>query len=379
MSEKKLKVLQALYCLSRGGAERLAIDITKELNKREGIEARLISFYEGKGAEYDTAGIPYQFCPSSVKLPLMGKNKLYAEEFRKTLDDFKPDIIHSHSYISEIITRFEVYDNVKYFTHCHDNFREFAKWSYTSLSNKKKITNYLERSWLFKRYEKCNNNFIAISKNTEAFFKKNLPENLKNNVFLLNNAIDFNRFFKPDLQGKVMRQINLISTGSLIDGKNHLFLIELVKNLHARKYKITLEILGEGINRKKLEGKIDEYNLNEIIFLRGVIQNVEDYLHKANIYVHAAKYESFGLVLLEAMAAGLPVICLDGGGNRDIIEQGKNGFMIYEKKPELFVQAIIDLVANPLLYNKMSAYAIEYARKFDIKLYVDRLLEIYRK
>ena len=94
--------------------------------------------------------------------------------------------------------------------------------------------------------------------------------------------------------------------------------------------------------------------------------------------MHAATYEPFGLVLIEAMAAGLPVVCLDGGGNRDIMEQNKNGIMVHQQDAKVFAEAILHIANNPTIYNEMSAYAAQYAARFDIKPYVDRLLELYR-
>jgi len=78
------------------------------------------------------------------------------------------------------------------------------------------------------------------------------------------------------------------------------------------------------------------------------------------------------------MAAGLPVVTLDGKGNRDIIEQGKNGFMIYKQSAELFADKIIELIKNKELYQSMSAYAVEFAKKYDIKEYVDKLIDLYK-
>ena len=56
---------------------------------------------------------------------------------------------------------------------------------------------------------------------------------------------------------------------------------------------------------------------------------MEEYLENSNLYVHTAFSEAFGLVLIEAMTAGLPVIALDAKGNRDIIENGKNRLEIF--------------------------------------------------
>ncbi|MDB4091086.1 glycosyltransferase family 4 protein, partial [Crocinitomicaceae bacterium] len=93
---------------------------------------------------------------------------------------------------------------------------------------------------------------------------------------------------------------------------------------------------------------------------------------------HSATYEPLGLVLLEAMAAGLPIITLDGKGNRDLMEQGKNGYMIHQQDPKEFAQKIISLVENKGKYAEISNYCKEYVKQYDIKEYVNKLLALYK-
>ena len=79
------------------------------------------------------------------------------------------------------------------------------------------------------------------------------------------------------------------------------------------------------------------------------------------------------------MASGLPVISLDGRGNRDIIFNGKNGFLILKNNTNLFFEKILFLKNNPKEYEMMSNFAKTFAKTFDIINYVDRLTEIYSK
>jgi len=106
--------------------------------------------------------------------------------------------------------------------------------------------------------------------------------------------------------------------------------------------------------------------------------NVANYYAAANVYVHVATYEPFGLVILEAMASGLPVVTLDGKGNRDLIKEGENGFMIYNQSPEEFAEAIEKTVKDKNAYRKMSENALAFAKKHDIASYTDKLIKLYR-
>jgi len=377
-----MKILYIIPSLKKGGGERLVLNIYRELMKRENVNVRLITFSEQNDYSFLSQNILYEVISSKVVPSISGKGIVQVDELLSFIKDFKPDIIHSHLFEAEIISRWKLIKNIAYVTHCHDNMKQFRKFSLKTLIKKELFANFYEKQILIKQYKKCNNHFIVISKDTEQYFRKTLQQSLSKNIHFLPNAINFNIFNNSNkTKAKLDKNaiVKLISVGSLVDKKNQIFFIDVVKLLHEKKIKVQLELLGEGPNKKLLEKKILDNNLKDFIFLKGNISNVEDYFHHSSIYVHAASYEPFGLALLEAMAAGLPVVCLDGKGNRDIIEQGKNGFMVYEKNAELFAGKIIDLIENEELYHSMSVYAVEFARKYDIKEYVDKLLDIYNK
>ena len=109
------------------------------------------------------------------------------------------------------------------------------------------------------------------------------------------------------------------------------------------------------------------------------MKNVEDFMRNAEFYIHTATYEPFGLVLLEAMASGLPVISLDGKGNRDIIEHKKNGFIFQEQSAEEFGNTLIELKENKNKYMKFVIEGYETAKKNDIKNYINKLLVLYKE
>jgi glycosyltransferase involved in cell wall biosynthesis len=100
------------------------------------------------------------------------------------------------------------------------------------------------------------------------------------------------------------------------------------------------------IVRKPFEEKAKALGVSDQCFFEGNVNNVEQYLWDADIYVHTATYEPLGLVLLEAMAAGLTVVTLDGGGNRDLMIDGKNGYLLYDENQNLFVDKILNLWEN---------------------------------
>lgn len=360
-----------------GGAERLVIDICNELDKRNDIEVKLLVLSDRIDFDDKTIKFDYSVIQSYLSLSLKGSNQAVLKEFVDVVTEFEPDIIHSHLFEAELLSRWKVFPNINYVTHCHDNMSQISGFSIKK-SLKKNITDYYERNLIFKRYMNCDNNFIAISKDTNEYFKKVIPKSLKKNIFHLSNAIDFKRFyFEKRAKPKSDKIIHAVCVGSLVNKKNQAFLIPIVSYLKTKGYNCKIDILGDGPNRKILQSKIDSSNLNKEIILHGNVKNVEEFMRNAEFYIHPATYEPFGLVILEAMAAGLPVISLDGKGNRDIIQHKINGFIFKDQNAEKFGNTLIELKESPDEYLRYVKEGHKYSANNDISQYIKRLVNYY--
>lgn len=374
-----MKVVHTISQFYMGGAQTLLLDISKELNSR-GVETEILCFSKGNDLEEKTRHLPYfNIIPSKAELFTSKQNKYTVMEAKKFIDSFKPDIIHSHLLEAEFITRAINYKKAKYFSHCHDNMPSFKNFSIKSFFQKSLLTNFYEKNVLLNLYRKTGgNHFIAISKDTYSYFNESLPDDL-NNINLLYNAINFKRFFYSDEKVIKKPELKLVTVGSLVNKKNQSFLVDVVSELKQKNIKVQLDVLGDGPNRAKIERKIKDGNLQNEITLHGNVPNVESYLWNSDVYVHSATEEPFGLVLIEAMAARLPVVTLDGKGNRDLIEEGRNGFMLFENNAKKFSDQIVSLYQDEKKYKKISQYAVEYARNYDIRNYVDKLIFLYEE
>lgn len=370
-----MRILFIIPNLRKGGAERLVLDICNELTNREGVVVKLITFTAQNEYVFLTQNIDWEIVPASIRLSLTKKNKLSVDQLQRSIEGFKPDIIHTHLFEAEIVSRSCSYPHAKWFSHCHDNMAQFRRFSFKTLFNKELLTNYYEKRFLFKRYKvNGGNHFIAISKNAESYFKSNVRSF---SVTLLHNAINYSHFYKPKELPISLTKVRLVNIGSLVDKKNQKFLIEVAGVLSVRNIDFELNLLGDGVNRTDIQQQITENKLNDCVILQGNVNDVEKYLWQSDIYVHSAIYEPLGLVLIEAMAAGLPVITLDGKGNRDLIEEGKNGYMLCSQNAEEFADKIMELWSNQDKYWEMSKYAQGYAKRYDIKEYVSNLLILY--
>jgi glycosyltransferase involved in cell wall biosynthesis len=340
------------------------------------VEVRLIILHNKIEHDISDYNFPIIYINSSFSLSIFRSNSYQIDEYIQLLNDFKPDVIHSHLFEAEVFTRCYLLNNIKYVSHVHDNIIELKNNNFFSLRTKNELIKWFERKWILNKYTRTGNIFITISNDTKNYIDTNLPKTEGLKFCKLLNAINYKKFSSTK-ERNIPKVLKLISVGSLVKKKNHTFLIDVVKELNLLSIKTELIILGEGPLREHLENKVKEYNLTSVIHFMGNVTNVQDYLNDATLYVHSATYEPFGLVLLEAMASGLPVVSLDGHGNKDIVIDGYNGYFITQNDPLEMTRRISDIASSDGLYITMSNNAKLFAKDFDIEGYVNQLITIY--
>lgn len=372
-----MRVLHVIPNLLKGGAQRLAIDICNEISKKESLECKILVLSKSNNEfKYCSSTLDITYCSVSFKLSIFKQNQININSYENFIDEFKPDIIHSHLYFSELVCHENSRPNIKYFSHLHSNRSVFKKKTIFNFFSKKSIYEIFEKNRLLIKYKKANIKFISISSDTYKFFTKEMPK-YRNDLISLPNAINFLRF-KTVKKTPSLRKIKLITVGSLVPKKNHIFLVEVVNYIKNKNYKVSLNIVGDGPERKNIQNRILEMNLTSNIKLSGNQDLVEEQFKKADFYVHSAIYEPFGLVILEAMASRLAVVSLNGSGNSDIIDNGINGFILSENNHKKFGDIVINLFSKPKEYAKIVNKGYENTLNYNIKVYVNKLFKIYK-
>lgn len=366
-----MKVIHLIPEFRKGGAERLCIDICYELKKRK-IDYLLITFNDFNLYEELTKNIDYKIVNIDFKLSVFKKNKIDLKNLNKAVEDFSPDIIHSHLFVGEIISQSIDYKALR-ICHVHDDIKQLNKLKFSSFISKTKVTNYYERLYYLKQKKSNNTIYMCISKDSKKIIENKIPNS---NCVFFPNAININNF-KP-INRKIKNTINLISIGSFYEKKGHSLLLKTLFELNElSNLKFELHLIGDGALKDKLIDETKKLKLTKKVVFHGIVANPEKYLQKSYLYVHAASYEPFGLVLIEAMSTGLPVISTDGKGNRDIINKN-NGILLNHRNPKKYAIEILNLIKNTNTYENKVIGALETAKKYDITRYVDKLLEFYK-
>jgi len=150
--------------------------------------------------------------------------------------------------------------------------------------------------------------------------------------------------------------------------------LQAIFRSRAQGVNVTLDLVGDGNDRKRLEDLARSLGLQGAVRFRGSVSDaeLERALRESHVFAMPSKKEGFGIVYLEAMAAGLPCIGANHGGTPEVIEHGESGFLIEYGDVDQFAFFLRALQASPALYAAMSNAALRRATEI---LTLDRMTQ----
>lgn len=192
-------------------------------------------------------------------------------------------------------------------------------------------------------------------------------------IKIIYDPIDFKpaELSKEEARKKIGIHGNLlISVGKLAPWKGFKMLIKIMPKLLEINQFFRLVIIGDGPDRKNLELIIRNLGLDRKVYLVG--QKSKDelavYLAASDIFILNSGYEGFPRELLEAMAAGIPIVASAVMGNREIVHQGENGFLVKYNDEFNLIEAVKTLRQDPELKEQFVAGGKQTALKYSFKL-----------
>jgi glycosyltransferase involved in cell wall biosynthesis len=167
---------------------------------------------------------------------------------------------------------------------------------------------------------------------------------------------------------------DLISIGRLERRKNQAFLLEVLRvcKEHGHSYRLTL--IGDGEERERLEAQAKELGISDLISFAGYMPNAAACIARHRVYVHAALFESFGIVLLEALAQGVPVFAYPAGGVPEVFTDSMEGRYWDIEDSKGAASKLIEVLEDKQKYEELSRNARKRAAHFTIeKVFGDML------
>ncbi len=167
----------------------------------------------------------------------------------------------------------------------------------------------------------------------------------------------------------------ILSVGELNKNKNHETVIRAVAALHDPN--IHYLIAGKGDLLEHLQKTAADLGIGKQIHFLGFRRDVDRLYHMADLYVLPSFREGLNVSLMEAMASGLPVVCSEIRGNRDMIRQNEGGFLVPPGDAEAYISAIRQIRQDPKMAEVMGKHNAGSAKQYDIGCINQMIKKIY--
>lgn len=178
----------------------------------------------------------------------------------------------------------------------------------------------------------------------------------------------------------VRKNINLLAVGNLIPLKNYPFLLDVFLKLVEVRRDVCLTIIGSGPERERIERFVLKNGLTKRIQLLENVPNdrMRIYYGQADLLLLFSKIEIFGMVILEAMACGCPVMSTPTPGASDVIIDEVNGFIVSETNPAKVADRITRIFDNPDIFERIRLEAIRTVKeKYSWQVIAEQYYELY--
>jgi glycosyltransferase involved in cell wall biosynthesis len=217
---------------------------------------------------------------------------------------------------------------------------------------------------------------------------KSIFNGLVENTIAIPNGTNFGLNFPTKKSHKQKSEKFLISfLGNLYENKGVLDVLEASIQVLEKHQNVKFQFAGswwkeEPETQKKAYQLIERYNFQEKICFCGIVNNIakEEFLKETDIFVFPSWKEGFPLVIIEAMSAGCPVVTTKGvGAIQEIVVDSVTGLLVDQKKPKQIADAIIKLIDNPQLRQKMGiASRKRFERNYTIRHYINRMTGVFK-
>jgi len=366
----KIAVVISKYGLL-GGAENFVFQLTERLATREGLEIHVLANQWYRGNDSITFHkIPKVLFPRFMKpitFAYFAGKKIVAENF---------DLVHSHAWIFEM-DFFTIHGGL------HEPWIKEVRRKSMSLFDKS-LARVEKRGVYAPRLKLILPVSTLLKEELLRFY--NIPES---KICVIQPGISIERFsaLDPERSRHEVRRRHGLSTGDLVvlfvgmnfEVKRLDLVMKAVADLSVKKNNhshLKLLVVGKGKNKRYMKLARDLGIVNQVVFA-GVTQKVEEYYMASDIFAMPSMNDSFGMVVLEAMMAGLPSIITETVGARDLIESGKQGFVLPENPSVSDMSEKLSFLLKKENRERMGKSAREVARRQTWESRADQIAELY--
>ena len=182
----------------------------------------------------------------------------------------------------------------------------------------------------------------------------------------------------PEQAGILSEAPLVLAVGRLIDQKDHATLLRAFSRVRERRPDTRLAILGGGPLETETRALAASLDLTDAVVLPGRTE-IRNWLERADVFVHTSRWEGFGIVLLEAMLAGLPIVATRVSAVPEVVVDGVTGVLVEPGDAEGIARELAGLLADAERARRLGeAGRARVREEFSVARMVERTLEVYR-
>ncbi|MBS3945672.1 MAG: glycosyltransferase [Melioribacter sp.] len=369
MENDKIKILQVIEGMDiggeAGGAERFSLDLSLTLDKSK-FDVSVLSFYK-TNSEIETkwletlrkTKIPISFVIERKKYNRFLGDIIGIISISKILKNTSVDIIHSHFHRGTIGTLF---------TRLHTKKRKLIRTVHLTYERGYGFIGELRRllfvNFLFPLMLDAE---VAVSRGAiETLNKRPIQKITKKQGHLIYNAIPVSKIVAEPFNNDEKR-IVIGTVARLAEQKGLIYLVNAAKLVCEIIPNVTFEIVGEGKLRNLLIDETKRLQITDKVIFKGKNQNVAGFLEQIKIFVLPSLWEGLPTVIMEAMAAGVPVIATNIPGTDELIRDGVNGILVPARDSQALAEAIITVLNCPEMQSKYREASLVSVNNFSIE------------
>ena len=338
-----MRIVQFVNNLDMGGLERLAVDLAY-CQQADGHQAFIYCLtYPGRiAAEAAARGIIVR----SFEKPA-GPHLSTIWQIAKQLRRDRPDVIHTHNHlvhhygvVAGLLARVPVIVNTRH----RGEHRIVNGPGGSQLSP---VSPDWKSDLIFRGTMPWTGCVVMISESTRQFFIRYRGIPAAKTRMILNGA-HLERFLNaPARPGSALPRVRFGIAARLVEAKDHFTLLRAFAAVVAEVPGAELHIAGDGALRDRLESFARELSLADRVIFLGALPDTAEFLSQLDIFVLSSLSEGLPLALLEAMAAGLPVVSTRAGGVEEAAVDGKNAYLVAPGDSDALAQAMIRMAREP--------------------------------
>lgn len=299
------------------------------------------------------------------------------KQLDKVLSENDFDVIHCHTPVGSILSRLvgkkHKIKKVIYTAHGFHFYKgaSFFNWSlYYPIE--RIMARYTDALITINREDFINAQKFKLKNGGHVYYVAGAGIDLKKY-----SRTEVDTFKKKEELGIIDKDFVILSVGELNRNKNHETVIRGLSKVNHQNIKYI--ICGDGIYRESLKKVIKDLHMQECVKLLGYRTDIPEIEKISDLFVFPSFREGLPVSMMEAMAAGLPVIASKMRGNVDLIKVGVNGFLLNPKKHMEWGTKIIELMSQKDLLKRISKKNITEMKKYDKSVIRDQMESVYRE